>query len=413
MNELTHPQLKSLLQSDTPPCISLYVPLSMAELNEQGILSGCYRNLIESARALLDKSYSERVVTRMLAPLSHFQIPERLRDTPPRGTLAIFKSPTLEGFIHLPEEMPGIAVVADSFHIKPLLDKLMPPRNFYVLDVQSRHATLYKSDRERLDIIQSFQANEVSEIQIPESGNLFKRQLESLLTRTGLRRQHTQAQHLSSEFLTRVEAQVTAHMIFTLASPLFVVGKRHCTNQYMRINRYPDLHSTPIWAAEGRIRNEAFLKAIHAAAVKQHEKILKREKDKNLTALRKARRKGLLEQDLHAVVRALTQGQVRTLFIKKNELLWGTVDWRSGRFRLNPSQTNAFDDDIIDDCIEKALVSEGTKIVCLDDDDLAPGEIINPVTAILAPPDPRVAPVLVRNHLVGPSRSREHLHPLG
>ncbi len=412
MNELSRRQLKSLLKSDTPPCISLYVPLSMAEVSEHGVLSGHYRNLIESAHNLLNKSYSERVSARMLAPLQQFQLPEKFRDGPPRGTLALFKSPTLEGFIHLPEEIPGIAVVADSFHIKPLLDLLVPPRNFYVLDVQSRRATLYKGTGEQLEAIENFQVNEASEAQAPEGG-LFKRQLESLLTRTGLRRLQTQAQHLSSEFLTRVEAQVTAHMIFTLASPLFVVGKRHCTNQYMRINRYPDLHSSPIWAAEGRARNETFLKAIHAAAVKQHEKILKREKDKNLAALRKARRKGMLEQDLHAVVRALTQGHVRTLYIKKNELLWGTVDWRSGRFRLNPSQTNAFDDDIIDDCIEKALASEGTKIVCLDDEDLAPEEIINPVTAILAPPDPRVAPVLVRNNLVGPSRRREHLHSLG
>jgi hypothetical protein len=379
MNELSRPQLKSLLQSDTPPCISLYVPLSMAEVTEQGALAGCYRNLLESARALLDKSYSERVVTRMLAPLNHFQLPDRLRETPPRGTLAIFKSPTLEGFIHLNEEMPGIAVVADSFHIKPLMDLLVPPRNFYVLDVQSRHATLYKGNREQLEPLLNFQANEVSEVTREEGGNLFTRQLESLLSRTGLRRLQTQAQHLSSEFLASVEAQVTAHMIFTLASPLFVVGKRHCTNQYMRINRYPDLHPTPIWAAEGRTRNESFLKAIHAAAVKYHNKILKREKDTNLAALRKARRKGLLEQDLHAVMRALSQGHVRTLFVKKNELLWGTVDWRSGRFRLNPSQSNAFDDDIIDDCIEKALVSEGTKIVCLDDEDLAPNVMINPV----------------------------------
>jgi hypothetical protein len=192
----------------------------MADATEQGVLGGAFKNLIESARTLLNKSYSERVVTRMMAPFEQFQLPDRLRTTPPRGTLAIFKSPTLEGFIHLHEEMPRIAVVADSFHIKPLLDLLVPPRNYYVLDVQSRHATLYKGHQEHLEIIQSFQANEVLESSPEESGSLIKRHLESLLTRTGLRRENTHSQHLSSEFLTRVEAQVTSHMIFTLASPL-------------------------------------------------------------------------------------------------------------------------------------------------------------------------------------------------
>jgi hypothetical protein len=63
------------------------------------------------------------------------------------GGLALFRSSDLLTHYRMPMRCPELAVVADSFHVRPLLHFLQSNRYFYVLTLSQNNVRFYEGSR--------------------------------------------------------------------------------------------------------------------------------------------------------------------------------------------------------------------------------------------------------------------------
>ena len=74
---------------------------------------------------------------------------------------------------------------------------------------------------------------------------------------------------------------------------------------------------------------------------------------------------GLATRDLDDVAAAAVQGRVRKLLLAKGRHVWGKLDRISGSVDRRTSQSDAHDDDVLDD-IAQAVLSRGGEVLMLE-----------------------------------------------
>lgn len=149
MRPLTIEVLRELLQDHEPPCISLYQPTHRS--NPDALQDPIrYKNLVREAEQSLREKYSGREVRPLLEPLKaladdyHFWIHQR-------DGLAVFAAAGLFEVFRLQRPVKELVVVADNFHLKPLLRMIQSADLYQVLCLTLHKATLYEGNRDALD----------------------------------------------------------------------------------------------------------------------------------------------------------------------------------------------------------------------------------------------------------------------
>src|SRR5512140_179600 len=140
--------LRNLLPPRTEPCISLYLPLARHG-PDRAMAPVRFRALVREAETLLQDRYDARRVKDLLAPLVGLaDAPDVF--APGSDGLAAFRADGLFETYRLWPPPPERAVVADSFHVKPLLRCLQDRHRYFVLAVGSRHVALFEGSERGL-----------------------------------------------------------------------------------------------------------------------------------------------------------------------------------------------------------------------------------------------------------------------
>jgi hypothetical protein len=114
----TREELLRLLEPHSAPCVSILMPTHRHHPGaEQDPIR--FKNLLKTAEGFLSKQYSSAEVRTLLDPLAELATP-RFWQYPMDG-LALFCSPDLLAEYRIPMRLPELAVVAESFHVKPLI----------------------------------------------------------------------------------------------------------------------------------------------------------------------------------------------------------------------------------------------------------------------------------------------------
>jgi len=151
MNLLTNDFRASLLSAHESPCLSLYQPTHRHHPgNQQDPVR--FRNLVKELDQSLQKKYSTEEIRPILEP---FEALSRDHDfwNHTRDGLAVFGAPGLFQVFGLLRATPALAVVADSFHTKPLLSFLQSADRFQVLALNLQGIKLFEGNRDALDEI--------------------------------------------------------------------------------------------------------------------------------------------------------------------------------------------------------------------------------------------------------------------
>lgn len=385
MKQMSRIQVQTLIEADTPPCVSIYVPLKHAGQGEG--LDGCYRNLLETTEQLLNTKFTERVSAKILEPLKKLSIEEHGSER--EGTLVLFKSPVFEGYIVVAKELPGLAVVSESFHIKPLLEILQPSSDFYLLSLGMNSAVLYRGNSLIIEQVRQFTVSTKDSFEIlleptsPQPG-LLSRAILSVGFRLGGRVREA----LMTRFYASIDVQVSA-LIGKRGIPLILEGSRKNTALYRETNslrnlRWAQVRSSPLLRGAERIAD------CHVQAARIAKLFHENERRNSISRARDAGRRGALALGVGEVVKALGSGEVETLLVRENEMLWGRVDWSSGNVIPHPCQIDAYDEDVLDDCVEKA-VKHGIRVVMVEESEFPE---MGPIGAIRAPFTPVDLPVI-------------------
>ena len=141
MNLLTRDELRTLIEIQENPCISIFMPTKRAgaEIQENPIR---LKNLLrETEKRLLNNGLRASATTEFLEPIQ-----ELLKERPfwqhQSDGLAIFLS---EGFFsryRLPLHFEDLAVINKRFYVKPLLPLFMDDGRFYILAISQNAVRL-------------------------------------------------------------------------------------------------------------------------------------------------------------------------------------------------------------------------------------------------------------------------------
>lgn len=313
----TPAQIATLLDARAPGCVSIYLPTSPLPQDADAARIE-FKNLVAEAgtsNELLDDFAEDFVAWSLLA-----------------HSLAVFATPdTLRSF-RLPNRLSSLAVVADRFHLKPLLRAVTFPQAALVL-------ALSQHDVRLIEVAGDVPA---SEIELPE---LFP---------------------FDTAHTHRYARQIDRALRPTLAGlglPLILAATEPLDSFYRSTNSYPDLLDTGI-----RGNPEHMTPAELATAARP---ILDALYASQLDALRERfeawQSRGRAATDLTDVARAATFGAVDTLLVDIDDLVEGSLD-DSGTIAHNGDGSQG----VVDEIARRVLASGG-KVLAVRRDDVPHG----------------------------------------
>lgn len=131
------------------PFISIYQPAHRQhpENKQDPIL---FRNLVKQVEESLNAQHPKENVVRMLSPFHALAADAKFWNHTADG-VAVFGGDDFFRVMHLQRPTAPLAIVADSFHIKPLLRVLQSADRFQVLSINRQSIRLFEGNRDRLD----------------------------------------------------------------------------------------------------------------------------------------------------------------------------------------------------------------------------------------------------------------------
>jgi len=152
MNTLTQDFLIRLNGEHELPCLSLYQPTHRhhPESKQDPIR---YRSLLKEMERQLKEKYSNDEVSALMEPFEALGLDEDFWNHTMEG-LAVFGSPGHFSFVGLPRTVQELAVVADTFHTKPLRRFLQSTDRYQILSLNQHDMKFYEGSRNSLNVIQ-------------------------------------------------------------------------------------------------------------------------------------------------------------------------------------------------------------------------------------------------------------------
>ncbi|MBA3624017.1 MAG: hypothetical protein H0W48_06115 [Methylibium sp.] len=136
----------------TGPCVSIYQPTHRHHPdNAQDPIR--FRNLVEQARDSLERAHPADDIDALLEPF-HALADDAAFWNHTTEALAAFGAPGLFRVIRVQRPMAELAIVADSFHVKPLLRIQQSADRFQILSINRRDIRLFEGNRDALDEIE-------------------------------------------------------------------------------------------------------------------------------------------------------------------------------------------------------------------------------------------------------------------
>jgi hypothetical protein len=152
MELLTKELIQELLAADQTPCLSLYMPTHHKHPeNLQDII--LFKNLVRKMEVSLLQKYSASEVQEYLLPLEAVANDNDIWNYTKDG-LAVFSAKGIFKVVGLYKSVEELAMVADSFHTKPLRQYLQSLDHFHVLGLTLHDVRLYEGNRHSLTEIE-------------------------------------------------------------------------------------------------------------------------------------------------------------------------------------------------------------------------------------------------------------------
>lgn len=366
MSQPTNEILRDLLIDGQPPCISLYQPTHRSfPAKQQDPIR--YRNLLREMRASLKERYAARDVQPIVDRFEELARDDAfwLRRTEGLGILA--SSDRFEVF-DLQRSVPELVVVADNFHVKPLLRIVQSGDRYHVLAINRKEVALYEGNRDALDRVElagvpsTITAALGEELTEPHQG--FHAVGPYRTTRANTSIHHGRGQKKDDvdldmeRFFRIVDREILERYSRPRGLPLILAGLPPNVAGFRAVTHNPHVLDSAIELDPDSVSPEQ----LRALAWESVEPIyLQRLADLTDTYQLK-RSRGLAAEDLAAVAEAAVIGRVGTLLIDAERLVPGRIDTRTGKIeRRTFADPEA--DDLLDDLAETVVRMRGEAIV--------------------------------------------------
>ncbi|MHB8771964.1 MAG: baeRF3 domain-containing protein [Syntrophales bacterium] len=372
MDQLAKEDLKDLLSPCGQHCVSLYMPTTRAPVEgRQDPIR--FKNMVrETEERLVREGVRSPEAKEFLAPLMKLQ--DDLTFWQHRGDgMAVFYSSALLRPYRLPVRFAELAVVANRFHLKPLLPLFTEDSVFFVLALSQNKTRLIQGNR--------YGAREVELEGIPAS----------LAEALNYDEPEKQLQFRSNTSLGggKRHAAVYAHggvddskqdirrylqlidrglpeAFRQNGTPLLVAGVDYLASLYREVNSSPNL------LAEGIIGNPDLLspEELHARAWKLVQPRFLKARQEAISQYRQSAGTGRTSREITEIIPAAAQGRVDKLVVVPGVQVWGSYDRDRGVVALD-GKPAAGNEDLLDLAAIQTLLNGG-KVYTTEPDEPLP-----------------------------------------
>lgn len=345
-----------LPEATTPPCLSLYQPTHRHHPeNRQDPIR--FRHLVAALKDSLLARYPASELRPLLDPF------HALAEDP------TFWNHTLDGLVilaardvfqvyRLQRPVAELAVVADSFHTKPMMRILQSLERFQILGVSRNEIKLFEGDRDVLDEIEIAEA--VPRTLIDALGEELTEPHQTVASYGGVGGSQSAMHHghggkesevdIDAErFFRAVDRGILKHHSRPSGLPLLLATLPEHRSLFRKVSHNPqlledgiDIHPSAVSLDE--LRSRAW------EAVEPHYRT---RLSTLVDAFGSARARGLGDDDLDRVAAAIVAGRVGTLLIDANRHVPGRIDTVTGEIVLDDLSDPQVDD-VLDDLGELA-----------------------------------------------------------
>lgn len=364
--EQDYPQV--LLAPRAPPCLSLYQPTHPAHPDKQQDPIR-FRNLVKVLGESLRQHHGVREVDALLAPLRSLADDHPFWNRVMQG-LVVLRAPASLHVYRLQRPVPELAIVADSFHTKPLLRIQQSAGRYQVLALSRQRARLYEGNRDALaevDLADGVPATP-SDLaggdgrDVERDTRIYAASTTQGITRHGMGGDERARENEAEQFFRAVDRGITAHHSRPSGLPLLLAALpenqplfRHVSSNSLLLDASLDVHPDDLTLDELRL---SAWQAIEPAYLARLARLI--------DGIRTASARHAGSFDLADIARAALQGRVATLLIDANRSIAGRLDRGSGAisFAANGDAGRA---DLLDDVGEEVLRRRGEVVVVPSD----------------------------------------------
>lgn len=341
--------LPRLLGPSTPPCISIYVPTHRVHPAwKQDPVR--FKTAVSEAQSLLASAFQVRDPERFVEPLRALESEGHWEHS--LDGLAVFLSPSYRGAYRLPTPVPERVVVAETFHVKPLLGFLSSNRRYFVLTLSQNSVSLYEGSSYGAGAVdlRSLPAGLRAALGVPDFDRAFSAHgspSASMFHGRGPGRED------AKESLVRYFREVDKGLRDFLREergPLLLAAVSYYHSLYREVNTYPHLLDEGLDGNFERA-NDA---DIHAKAWPLVNRAFEREVGVWVDRYRSLAGTGLASDDLDEIAAAAIGGRVRCILAAEGEDLPGRLDRVTGRIDRSEARAGS-DEDLLDDICEESI----------------------------------------------------------
>jgi hypothetical protein len=363
MDALEQDFAAGLFDACAPPCISLYQPTHRHHpANAQDPIR--FRNLLRELQQSLRQKYAGVETESWLAPLAGLA-EDREFWNHSRDGLAVLAAPNLFRAYRLQRAVPEIAVVAETFHIKPLLRILQSADRYQILALTRDSVRLFEGNRDALDEIEP--AAEVPRKLVDALGTELtepKLRVSSYGGTQGPAMRHGQGGRkdeldLDAErYFRAVDRAVHEQHSQASGLPLLLAALPDNQSTFRRVSRNPALLEQgiaidPEALGLDALRKEAW-RVIEPRYLARLAELVDRFKEQKA--------KGLATESLGEAAAAAVTGRVGALLLEAGRHVPGRIDPATGKLRLD-DWAKPDVDDALDDLGELVMQRGGEVII--------------------------------------------------
>lgn len=334
MKELMMHDLKSITEASSAPMISIY--LSRDPRLDTKPFTERLKLALQKAEGYLLKEYTRSFVHAFLEPIRHASFIQKME--PLDKGVIVFHSTELQGFMRVQTNIGDLVIVADSFHIKPLLRIKNTERGYLVMSLSAKLISVYVETNSHL-----YRLDTLRNPTLFESADASK------------------SKHAIKDFFSHSAVQINK----TLAQyklPVILAGTKDYIDQMKKYLSTPNvIDDFIIGSAEMMKTNELRERCFEILEPYYHQKELEAIYDLNL-AVKKNQAITYIED----IALSAVYGKIVKLFVIENKQLWGKLNPHTGEIFISPKQIDSHDEDILDD-ICQIVLSKGGEVIVLRD----------------------------------------------
>lgn len=353
-----------LLADHKAPCLSLFQPThrSFPDRQQDPIRFG---NLVKALELSLGRQHGAKEIASLMQPFHALADDSQFWNHTLDG-LAIFATADLFKVYTLQRTVKELAIVADSFHTKPLIRILQSADRYHVLGLNRQGATLFEGNRYALDPVEPGDGFPQTSAEVVDAGDGEPERTKRAhgpagagqTTRHGTDIRQDARDNDTERYFRAVDEAVLQTYSRPSGMPLLLAALPEHHHLFREITRNPSLMPESIDVNPAAISNDDLRERAWALLLPVYLERL----NGFIDQYGAAKSEGRSSADLSDIGKAAAAGRLATVLIEADRVIPGRFDPATGAIEFASLEEPSVDD-LLDDLSEHALKTGGEVVI--------------------------------------------------